>query len=84
LTFKPEANGLDNLILLSYVEILVLQNELEVILGEILDLRIMNQVCEVCTDEAQQLGLQLPKLEMEKHIDLVSFYSSYIEILDTQ
>ena len=62
----------------------MLQNELEVIFGEILDLRIMNQVCEVCTDKAQQLGLQLPELEMEKHIDLVSFHSSYIEILDTQ
>ena len=57
LTLTPETESFDDLVLLSDVQVLVFEKQLEVLLREVLDIRVMDQVSEVLADIGEYLAM---------------------------
>ena len=71
LSFCPETNPLDNLVLLGHVQVLVLEKQLQVVLAEVANLGVVYQVGEVAADEGEKLRKELLRLELEADVQFV-------------
>jgi len=71
LSLDPETERFDNLIFLSHIQILVLEQQLHLFFGQVLDVCIVYQKREVSRNVAQYLGVYILELQVDSNVELV-------------